>query len=446
MIQVQSVLHRETVMMTMAFVFLIEGLFILVTLKVRYKRYITWLAATCFLFSAGWFLLSLRPVYGDNLITIALSNVLILQCPILSICAIYSFLNSGQGKRFLKRSLLVSLGYLFFLGLTLHNFPVLNVGASCVNAYYFFLVAWVFKKGNQFHNGLSKVIIGCNGIIVFSLAARSLLIVAKAFWPDWITQEMLVEVFMSSLFIGLLSEYANINGLLLLDFAQSEYELKEINAQLTQVAERDALTGVFNRRVMASKLDTEVYKSNYHNRPLSIIMLDVDHFKRINDTHGHHVGDQVLFETAQIITKNCRTNDIVTRYGGEEFVVILPKTTIQEALMIANRIRLAIATYPFAQSLNVPMNPVTVSLGLATLQVSDSPNELLNIADRALYRAKGCGRNRICGDGLDLSPGCPDYHQEECCHLNCPELTITNGFTSVVECTSCQHQIVKEGK
>ncbi len=163
-----------------------------------------------------------------------------------------------------------------------------------------------------------------------------------------------------------------------------------------RLATTDAVTGLYNRHYMTSHLDTLLRSARENNKPLSIAMLDIDHFKIINDTHGHAAGDEVLHEFSQRIARNVRGVDLAARYGGEEFVVIMPETELETSLTIAERLRATVADQIFAvETADKPLN-VTVSIGLATLcDGIRTSAELLEKADEALYKAKHEGRNRM---------------------------------------------------
>jgi diguanylate cyclase (GGDEF)-like protein len=151
--------------------------------------------------------------------------------------------------------------------------------------------------------------------------------------------------------------------------------------RLDDLARRDELTGLFNRRVLTEQLDRELAAAHRHGRPLSLIMVDLDHFKRYNDTHGHQAGDQLLASVASAWTDQLRSTDIIARYGGEEFIIILPDCALDEAILTADHIREA-----------VPAG-ATCSAGVATLERGDSAAQLIGRADHALYHAKASGRN-----------------------------------------------------
>ncbi|WP_145150758.1 GGDEF domain-containing protein [Pseudomonas oryzihabitans] len=157
---------------------------------------------------------------------------------------------------------------------------------------------------------------------------------------------------------------------------------------------RDALTGVGNRSALDRALVRELELARRTQQPLSLLMLDLDHFKRINDRFGHSVGDDVLRQTARTLGNNLRSMDMVFRFGGEEFCVLLSATGHDAAHIVAERLRAAVEAQSETAGA-IPL-PVTLSLGLATLRDVESPRCLLLRADRALYQAKAEGRNRFC--------------------------------------------------
>ncbi|MBI3269484.1 MAG: diguanylate cyclase [Planctomycetes bacterium] len=165
---------------------------------------------------------------------------------------------------------------------------------------------------------------------------------------------------------------------------------------LSKLAALDYLTGIYNRRSMFDALEVELNRCRRSGRRLSVLMLDLDHFKRINDSHGHPAGDLVLREFASRAKQALRSTDILCRYGGEEFCVILPETETASALAAAERIRQAIGARSFM--LESDEVTVTVSVGVASVppEFEGELTELLERADKALYRAKQGGRNRVC--------------------------------------------------
>jgi diguanylate cyclase (GGDEF)-like protein len=158
-----------------------------------------------------------------------------------------------------------------------------------------------------------------------------------------------------------------------------------------QTALGDPLTGLFNRAYLAQVLRRETSRARRHGRSLSVIMLDIDDFKRINDTHGHLEGDRVLVKAAGLIRENLRDIDVAARYGGEEFAVVLPDTGRSGAFIVAQRIRMS-----FEARLRSGREPVTISGGVAAYPADGlTPQQLLQCADQGLYSAKAAGKNRI---------------------------------------------------
>lgn len=172
-------------------------------------------------------------------------------------------------------------------------------------------------------------------------------------------------------------------------------ELKRSNEMLTQLSNTDPLTGLYNRRYMLEMLEKEVKRGDRKRTPISLIMLDIDHFKKVNDLYGHQNGDLVLTKVAELAATGLRIYDFTARYGGEEFVISLPETCHSDALMIAERIRSRIELHSFSGPLS--KLKATASMGVATYpsETITSIDDLFRKADEALYRAKAAGRNRV---------------------------------------------------
>lgn len=167
-------------------------------------------------------------------------------------------------------------------------------------------------------------------------------------------------------------------------------------SQSVEFAITDALTGLNNRRYLDTHLATLVERSSRRSRPLSVLITDIDHFKLINDVHGHEGGDDVLREFARRVRGAVRGADLACRYGGEEFVVVMPDTTAAVAAQIAERLRGTVAAEPFRISASGASVTVTTSVGIATLEMDgEGAGELIRRADQALYQAKNSGRNRV---------------------------------------------------
>lgn len=162
-----------------------------------------------------------------------------------------------------------------------------------------------------------------------------------------------------------------------------------------QLATTDAVTGLYNRHYLTSHMDTRMQAAQKQGKALSVMMMDIDHFKLVNDTYGHAVGDMVLKEFATRIGRNIRGVDLAARYGGEEFVVMMPETPTDWALMIGERLREEIADNSFDFDLKDGPIEITVSIGVATSIDGQTPGQLLEAADKALYEAKATGRNKV---------------------------------------------------
>ena len=171
-------------------------------------------------------------------------------------------------------------------------------------------------------------------------------------------------------------------------------KLSQAMRELHLLATRDALTGVLNRRAFDSMLREEVLRSRRFNHPLSLVIVDLDHFKAVNDTHGHPAGDAVLVEAARRLEAEVRGIDRVARIGGEEFAIILMETPENEAIIVAQRLVANMKATPIGVAPGVNLT-VTLSAGISTLPVEEKNNlTLLESADRALYQAKQSGRDR----------------------------------------------------
>lgn len=157
----------------------------------------------------------------------------------------------------------------------------------------------------------------------------------------------------------------------------------------------DGLTQVYNKRYFMESLNREISRADRYKRALSLIMLDIDHFKKVNDTFGHLAGDAVLKQLASVIKERIRCEDIVARYGGEEFSIIMPELSSENATVFADRLREMVENSSF--QFDDAAIPVTVSIGIATMigELIES-QELISIADEKLYQAKRSGRNRVC--------------------------------------------------
>ncbi|SDO27282.1 diguanylate cyclase (GGDEF) domain-containing protein [Psychrobacillus sp. OK028] len=170
---------------------------------------------------------------------------------------------------------------------------------------------------------------------------------------------------------------------------QKQSELIKLNQKLETLSITDGLTGLNNRRFFIEKLNEYILQSKQHNSPFSLLMLDVDHFKLVNDTRGHPVGDKVLIQLAKLLTEFFPKGHIIARYGGEEFVVIMPFSNEENSLNEAEQLRSRVETAKWA------VDKITVSIGVATSNLCETTTSILTKADNALYSSKENGRNKV---------------------------------------------------
>ena len=168
--------------------------------------------------------------------------------------------------------------------------------------------------------------------------------------------------------------------------------LRDLNVALKEASTHDALTGIANRRLLTERLREETERAKRYSRPLCVVMVDIDRFKAINDDYGHEVGDNVLMEVVRVMEAEIREHDLCGRWGGEEFLLLMPETSTESAVRVIERLREAVA------NLRVRVNDdslsVTVSLGMAQLRADENYSSAINRADVALLRAKRNGRDR----------------------------------------------------
>ena len=174
------------------------------------------------------------------------------------------------------------------------------------------------------------------------------------------------------------------------ELARRNDELQALALQLEELATHDALTGAFNRRKLDEVVQAEIARSQRYGQPVSLMILDADHFKRVNDAFGHEAGDRVLVALAETLREGIRTVDVLARWGGEEFIVLCPSIDLHEAAELAERLRTSVAARDLGAA-----GRLTVSLGVAQYRRGEKAGELFGRADAALYRAKEGGRDRV---------------------------------------------------
>lgn len=188
----------------------------------------------------------------------------------------------------------------------------------------------------------------------------------------------------------------NKNKTLIQQLKQKNDELERANGLLHKMAFRDGLTGLFNYRCFRENLSKEVARSQRYHQTFSLIFIDIDHFKKYNDLNGHPAGDTLLMKVGEILNRLIRTSDLACRYGGEEFVILLPSTPKDGAVILADRIKAAVESHRFDGSTKMPEKKVTASIGIATFPEDGATDEIiLEAADQALYNSKKNGRNTV---------------------------------------------------
>ncbi|MCK4737837.1 MAG: cache domain-containing protein [Sulfurimonas sp.] len=185
-------------------------------------------------------------------------------------------------------------------------------------------------------------------------------------------------------------ELKELNHTLELKVIKRTTELEKIKDDFEKLATTDALTKIHNRYSLMNMISVEISRSHRYDTPLSIIMYDVDFFKKVNDTYGHDIGDIVLISLSNLVKKNLRDIDIIGRYGGEEFLIILPNTVLDDAQLFAERLRKEVDEYSFET-----VDNITVSIGIAELQPNEDEDQLFKRVDKLLYKSKNGGRNKI---------------------------------------------------
>ena len=184
--------------------------------------------------------------------------------------------------------------------------------------------------------------------------------------------------------------YRELNAELERKVEERTVELRDLNLELNRLATTDSLTGAWNRRYFEQAAAFEIARTDRYGDPLALLMLDIDHFKLLNDTHGHPVGDKVLVELTRRVRPRLRATDIWARWGGEEFVALLPDTNGEDAVRLAEKLRQLIAGEPFPG-----VGQVTSSFGVAEFRPDETADHWFTRVDKALYAAKKAGRNRV---------------------------------------------------
>mgnify|MGYP000872202893 FL=1 len=184
-------------------------------------------------------------------------------------------------------------------------------------------------------------------------------------------------------------------------------ERKRLEQELEHLSQVDSLTGAMTRRAFDQRLAEEIERARRLDHPLTLLIADLDHFKQVNDTRGHHAGDMALRGFVAVCRQEFRKYDLVGRLGGEEFALLLPDTGFDVALVAAERLRAAVTRSPIDPGVPGQTFHITVSIGVAQLRPADDATPFIQRADQALYAAKAAGRNAVRGEESEISPAAP---------------------------------------
>ncbi len=250
---------------------------------------------------------------------------------------------------------------------------------------------WVLFQGARSGNREARYLLP--GVLVFCLSGVAEIIVHHLGMQTLPLIPIGFTAIAVSMALSLADSFTTMLNTLEVEVARRTADLSEANLQLAEVARADPLTGLLNRRGFIEEAETEVQRFQRNGRPFSIVLGDVDHFKRINDTYGHACGDYVLRRVADIMGERMRDVDRAGRWGGEEFILLLPETETQGAAFLADKLRNIIADSSFqfeGESVNT-----TMTFGVATYRSTENLDGCLARADTAMYHGKKAGRNKV---------------------------------------------------
>ena len=347
----------------------------------RQLRLSTWaIAKQCQ--AVAWLLLYLRGVLPD-LLTVPLANGLLFTGMALDAAALWELAGRPVWRRYLLPALAPAVAA--FCAAYLLDLPAaLRIALASLIVAGFFL-AGTAALSRTWRNGtvLRRFLVVSMLVLTVAVAGRGVLTAA---WPEglgWLSPVLVQWLGIGALYLMMLT---NAFGYLLLSREQ-------LQSELTRLEVIDALTDVPNRRGFYQALTPWMALARRPGMPTALVILNLDHFKRVNDNYGHPVGDAVLKTMVEVCRKQLRDSDLMGRLGGAEFAVQLPRTTLEDALMVAERIRMAVESVPVKTERAV-IN-LTASLGVTTIRAEDSTVSLFKRADEALQQAKLAGRNRV---------------------------------------------------
>lgn len=236
-----------------------------------------------------------------------------------------------------------------------------------------------------------ETVIACAWIIAMLLATVALMLWFEA--PRFDVRQEIINVSAACIVLPALTAITRHFALLRERLKLQRADIRSALARAQTLATRDALTHLTNRAQMVEILNREITRSKRYGSTFSLALLDIDHFKSINDNHGHYIGDEVLIGFANLAESSQRQTDVIARWGGEEFLILMPQTTIDCATLVVERLRRATDNAPLSKT--IEHLAVTLSAGVAQWRIGETLTQTLERADRALYCAKNAGRNRV---------------------------------------------------
>lgn len=377
------------------FITLIAMLSLWVQNRRRYAGIDCWMMSASFM-AVGELLLTLRQVVPENL-SILLGNGFLMAGAMMFYFGLARFSGTSIRRRIAFPHLFGYYFAFFYFTCIAPDARLRAILFSIVILHYTLLSFWVLLQNREHKLRFGYGMLGVALLLfagAYGVRIGFLLLGGMAF--DIYQASMAEAAIMLAsqvLTVGLaVAQIMIVNRRLIGELEAEAHEKELILADLRVQARIDGLTGLLNRATVESKLRFEHRRNARFHRPFSIILIDVDHFKDINDSHGHQVGDEVLRQTAALLRDSLREFDVLGRWGGEEFLAICLESGADEMHIIAERLRANVAVYDFSLA-----QPVTISLGLAAWNHSESVEELIERADRNLYEAKARGRNRAIG-------------------------------------------------
>ncbi|SBW10908.1 putative Diguanylate cyclase with hemerythrin-like metal-binding domain [uncultured Alphaproteobacteria bacterium] len=342
-------------------------------------------AAALGLMACAFFMLKLRGTIADRSLAIV-GNLLIAGAMAALLAAVHRFQNLPPPRRAVAAPILLLAVALPLLP------PDLRTRVAAVNATYLAQLLLVIGRLVRFRydfptRGRDLTVTGLGALAAVAAVRLGSALLAPAALGEFFAPSP-VQSF---------GFFSALGGLILASTGFLMMAKERSDERLRAAARRDRLTGCWNRLHIEEAAAQEIARLRRYGHPVSAILVDLDHFKLVNDRHGHGAGDEVLAEFARVAQRVVRTTDVVGRWGGEEFLILLPMSDISEAAAIAERLRTAVETHIFPGNLRV-----TVSAGFAACLSTESWGEWLRRADTALYRAKADGRNRIATEGIEI--------------------------------------------